>query len=140
MATSLALVLLVTLSGAIVTYLYDEDASLSARLCTGLCLGLTALSLIGFVVASLVGLTGAAIVISTAICCSPLALLTDSSVWQKLQRDFATASTWNRRLISRPESWSVIHAVCYFVVIVVLWQVFDRAVIEDVHGISTGLL
>jgi hypothetical protein len=140
MATSLALVLLVTLSGAIVTYLYDENASLGARLCTGVCLGLTALSLAGFVVASLVGLTGPAIVISTAICCSPLALLTDSKIWQRVQQDFAAASTWTRRLFVRPDLWSIIHAVFYIVLIAVLWKVFDRAVIEDVHGISTGLL
>lgn len=140
MVTSLALVLLVTLSGAIVTYLYDENASLSARLCTGLCLGLTALSLIGFIVASLVGLTGPAIVISTAICCSPLALLTDSRIWQKVQQDYAAASTWTRRLFAKPDLWSLIHAGFYFMVIVVLWRVFDRAVIEDDHGISTGLL
>lgn len=140
MATSLALVLLVTLSGAIVTYLYDENASLGARLCAGLCLGLTALSLIGFLVASLVGLTGPAIVISTAICCSPLALLTDSRIWQKIEHDFGAASSWTRRLFVRPDLWSIIHAVFYLGVIAVLWKVYDRAVIEDVHGISTGLL
>src|SRR4029453_5144970 len=103
MATSLALVLLVTLSGAFVTYLYDENASLGARLCTGLCLGLTALSLAGFVVASLVGLTGPAIVISAGISCSPLALLTDSSILQRVQRDFGVASSWTRQLFVRPD-------------------------------------
>ena len=140
MATSLALVLLVTLSGAIVTYLFDENASLGARLCTGLCLGLAALSLICFVVASLVGLTGPAIAISTAICCSPLALLTDPTTWQRAKQDLAAASTWTRRLFVKPDRWSIIHVIFYAVVIVVLWKVFDRAVMEDVHGISTGLL
>ena len=140
MATSLALVLLVTLSGAIVTYLFDENASLGARLCTGLCLGLAALSLICFVVASLVGLTGPAIAISTAICCSPLALLTDPTIWQCAKQDLAAASTWTRRLFVKPDRWSIIHVIFYAVVIVVLWKVFDRAVMEDVHGISTGLL
>jgi len=140
MATSLALVLLVTLSGAIVTYLFDENASLGARLCTGLCLGLAALSLMCFVVASLVGLTGPAIAISTAICCSPLALLTDPAIWQRAKQDLAAASTWTRRLFVKPDRWSIIHVIFYAVVIVILWKVFDRAVMEDVHGISTGLL
>ena len=67
MIASLALALLVTLSGTIATYLYDEKASLGARLCAGVCLGLTALSLVAFVVASLVGLSGPAIAISTAV-------------------------------------------------------------------------
>ncbi len=140
MTTSLALLLLVTVSGATVTYLYDENASLGARLCTGLTLGLTALSLVGFVVASLVGLTGAAIVISTAICCSPLALLTDSRIWQRVQQDLGAASTWTRRLFGGIDRWSIIHTIFYLVMILVLWKVFDRAVIEDVHGIATGLL
>ena len=140
MATSLALLVLVTLSGAIVTYLYDENASLGARLCAGLCLGLAALSLVGFVVASLVGLTGPAIVISTAICCSPLALLSDPRMWRRVQQDIGVASAWTQRLYARPDLWAIIHAVFYLGVIVVLWRVFDRSVIEDVHGISTGLL
>jgi hypothetical protein len=140
MATSLALILLITLSGVIVTYLYDENASLGARLCAGACLGLTALSLVGFIVASLVGLTGPAILISTAIVCSPIALLKDATIWQRVQHDLTTASSWTQRLFTRPDSWSIIHFVFYVGVIVVLWKVFDRAVIEDARGISTGLL
>ena len=58
MIASLLLALLVTFSGAVATYLYDENASLGARLCTGLCLGLAAFGLIGFVVASFIGLSG----------------------------------------------------------------------------------
>ena len=77
MIASLSLALLVTLSGAVATYLYDENASLGARLCAGAALGLAALGLVSFVVASFIGLSGIAILFSTAICCSPLALLTD---------------------------------------------------------------
>src|SRR6185295_5262464 len=78
MVTSLYLALLVTLSGTVATYLYDENASFGARLCAGAALGLAALGLVGFVVASFIGLSGPAILLTTAICCSPLALLTDS--------------------------------------------------------------
>ena len=66
MTASLLLALLVTLSGTITTYLYDENASLGARLCTGVCLGLASLGLVCFVVASLIGLTGTAVIISAA--------------------------------------------------------------------------
>ena len=52
MIISLVLTLLVTASGTIATYLYDEGSSFAARLCAGACLGLTALGLIGFIVAS----------------------------------------------------------------------------------------
>jgi len=74
MITSISLALLVTLSGTVATYLYDENASLGARLCAGGALGLAALGLVGFIIASFIGLSGAAISFSTMICCSPLAL------------------------------------------------------------------
>ena len=79
MIASLLLALLVTLSGTVATYLYDENASFGARLCAGGALGMAALGLVSFVVASLVGLSGIAILITAAICCSPLGLLSDST-------------------------------------------------------------
>src|SRR5215211_6917413 len=87
MIASLLLALLVTISATVATYLYDENASLGARLCAGAAIGLAALGLVGFVVASLIGLSGAAVLFSAAICCSPLALLADGKLTQKLKRD-----------------------------------------------------
>src|SRR5689334_20573989 len=136
MIASLLLALLVTFSGTVVTYLYDENASLGARLCTGLCLGLAAFGLIGFVVASFIGLSGVAILISTAICCSPIAILTDARHRERLIRDFNAVT----RKLSDPGSASIGYAAFYLLIALVLWKVFDRAVIVDEHGLSTGLL
>ncbi len=55
MIASLALAILVIVSGTVATYLYDEKASLGARLCAGACLGLAALGLLGFLIASFIG-------------------------------------------------------------------------------------
>ena len=140
MIASLSLALLVTFSGTLATYLYDENASLGARLCTGACLGLTALSLVGFVVASLVGLTGAAIVISAAICCSPLALLIDPATAKRLKHDLNAASIGVKRLFLRPDFTSIGYFLFYGATTFILWKVFSRAVIEENGGISTGLL
>src|SRR6185369_6930425 len=93
MIASLLLALLVTLSGTVATYLYDENASFGARLCAGAVLGLSALGLVGFVVASFIGLSGIAIIFSLAICCSPLALLTDSATLRRFQQDLSGLST-----------------------------------------------
>lgn len=139
MIASLALALLVTFSGTLATYLYDENASLGARLCAGACLGLTVFSLVGFLVASLVGLTGAAIVISTAICCSPLGLLMEPATVKRLKQDLGVVSIATRRLFLRPDGQSIGYFLFYAATTVVLWRVFSRAVIED-GGISTGLL
>src|SRR5215212_11390278 len=98
MIASLLLALLVTLSGAVATYLYDENASLGARLCSGAALGLAALGLVSFVVASFIGLSGIAILFSIVICCSPLALLTDTSTLKRFEQDLTGISTATRQL------------------------------------------
>ncbi|HET6975380.1 MAG TPA: hypothetical protein VFI24_03595 [Pyrinomonadaceae bacterium] len=140
MIASLLLALLVTFSGTVATYLYDENASLGARLCAGAAMGLAALGLIGFVVASLIGLTGAAMLFSTLICCSPLALLADRAILDRLKRDRDAVSLSARRLFTNPNVTSIGYFLFYAFVAVVLWKVFNRAVIEDSTGLSTGLL
>src|ERR1044071_7879745 len=98
MIASLLLALLVTFSGTLATYLYDENASFGARLCAGGVLGLAALGLVSFVVASFVGLSGMAVLFSTVICCSPLALLTDAATSKRLKQDLAGTSSFTHRL------------------------------------------
>jgi hypothetical protein len=140
MIASLILALLVTFSGTVATYLYDEDASLAARLCAGAALGLSALGLVCFVVASFIGLSSAAVLFSTVICCSPLAILTDAAYAKRLRLDLDAASKSTRRFFIRPDGKSIGYFLFYAVAAVILWKVFDRAVIEDETGLSTGLL
>src|ERR1700741_5356523 len=140
MIASLLLALLVTFSGTVATYLYDEHASLGARLCAGAATGLAALGLVGFVVASLIGLSGAAVLFSTAICCSPLALLADGSIVRHFKRDWDAVSLGAQRFFTKPDATSIGYFLFYAIVAVVLWKVFNRAVIEDSTGLSTGLL
>ena len=139
MIASLSLALLVTLSGTVATYLYDENASLGARLCAGAALGLAALGLVGFVVASFIGLSDAAILFSTAICCSPLALLTDKVILARLKYDLDRCSIATQQL-TRFDLSAVGYFLFYAFTAVILWKVFSRAVIEDETGMSTGLL
>ena len=139
MIASLLLALLVTLSGTVATYLYDENASLGARLCAGAVLGLSALGLVTFVVASFIGLSGIAILFSTAICCSPLALLTDVNTLNRFTNDLNGISTGTRQIL-RFDSRAIGYFLFYAVVAVIFWRVFSRAVIQDSTGMSTGLL
>src|ERR1041384_392013 len=139
MIASLLLALLVTFSGTLATYLYDENASFGARLCAGAALGLSALGLVSFVVASFVGLSGMAVLFSAAICCSPLALLTDAATIKRIKQDLAATSNFTRQL-GKLNLTAIGHFVFYAVTAIVLWKVFSRAVIEDSTGLSTGLL
>ncbi len=140
MIASLLLALLVTLSGTVATYLYDEDAPIAARLCAGGALGLAALGLVSFLVASMIGLSGAAVVFSAAICCSPLALLIDPATLKHIRRDLERAWNTTRDCFFRPDVKLVGYFLFYGFVTIVLWRVFSRAVIEDASGLSTGLL
>ncbi len=139
MIASILLALLVTFSGTLTTYLYDENASFGARLCAGAALGLSALGLVSFVVASFIGLSGMAVLFSAAICCSPLALLTDAATLRRLRQDLEGVSNFTRQLV-RPDLTAIGYFVFYGVAAIVLWKVFSRAVIEDNTGLSTGLL
>ena len=139
MIASLLLALLVTLSGTLATYLYDENASFGARLCAGGALGLAMLGLVSFVVASFIGLSGMAVLFSAAICCSPLGLLTDAATLRHLKQDLAGVSRGARQLV-RLDLTAIGYFVFYAVAAIVLWKVFSRAVIEDNTGLSTGLL
>src|SRR6185369_8813447 len=80
-----------------------------------------------------------AVFFSTLICCSPLATLADANTLKRFQQDLAGISNGTRQLL-RFDSWAVIYFLFYFVVAVILWRVFSRAVIEDRTGLSTGLL
>ena len=139
MLASLLLALLVTFSGTVATYLYDENASFGARVCAGAALGLAALGLVGFVVASFIGLSGIAILFSTAICCSPLALLTDKVILNRLRHDLDRVTVFTHQL-TRADASAIGYFVFYAFTAGVLWKVFNRAVIEDETGLSTGLL
>ena len=139
MITSLLLALLVTLSGTVATYLYDENAPFGARLCAGAALGLTALGLVSFVVASLLGLTDLTILVSTAICCSPLGMLIDGRTIKRLRQDFGAVLAATRRL-ARLDPVTVGYFLFYLAAALILWKVFSRAVIQDATGLSTGLL
>lgn len=139
MIASLLLALLVTFSGTLATYLYDENASFGARLCAGAALGLAALGLVSFIVASFIGLSGIAILFSAVICCSPLALLTDAATTRHIQQDLAGVSSAARQLV-RLDLTAVGYFLFYAVAAVILWKVFSRAVLEDPTGMSTGLL
>lgn len=139
MIASILLALLVTLSGTVATYLYDENASLGARLCAGAVLGLSALGLVGFVIASFIGLSGIAILFTIAICCSPLALLGDKVILSRVRYDLDRVSIFTQQL-TRGEPSAIGYFLFYAITAVVLWKVFDRAVIQDDTGLSTGLL
>ena len=141
MIISLALVLLVTASGTLASYLYDDDAAFAARLCAGACIGIAALGLLGFVFASFLGLTPLAILLSLVVTlAAPLLSLINPDRRAFVQQDLVRTSRSIRHGLAKPAGLQLAYCVFYLVVAAILWRAFQRAMIETPEGIFTGLL
>src|SRR6267143_5444274 len=140
MILALALALVVTVAGALATYIYDEGASLGARLCTGACIGLASFALIGFVVASLFGLTPFSIALATLATAVPFGFLLDPDYREQVQADVAAASRKIRHAVYYPDAAGIGYFAYYAVAAVFFWLIFARAMIERPEGIYTGVL
>jgi len=138
---SLALVLLATAGGTLVGYLYDEGAAFAARLCAGACIGITALGLVGFVFASFLGLTPLSIFLALVVVVFlPLLVLRNLNRRVIIQQDLRATFRGIRRVYLDPGRLPLGYIVFYLVVAVILWVVFQRAMIVAPEGIYTGIL
>jgi hypothetical protein len=138
---SLVLVLLVTASGTLASYLYDEDVNFAARLCAGACIGIAALGLFGFVFASFFGLTPLAIVLTLLVIVA-IALLPFAKPQHRafVEQDLKATSRSISEALSNPGGTTIGYTIFYVVVAAILWRAFQRAMIETPEGIFTGLL
>ena len=140
MIISLVLTLLVIASGTIATYFYDEGASFASRVCAGACIGLTTFGLIGFVIASFLGLTPASIALATlCVLVLPVFALKDNERRTSLRNDWNSSLRALRRNSLNPSARNLGYAVFYLAIAVILWRVFSRAAIETPAGIATGV-
>src|SRR3981189_3593287 len=140
MILAITLALVVTAAGAIATYIYDEGASLGARLCTGACIGLAAFGLIAFVLAMVLGLTPKSIAIATILTASPFVLLLNPDRRRQVTGDVETAASAIHRFVIHPTGPTVVYFLYYGAVAVVMWLLFNRAMIVKPEGIYTGVL
>ena len=141
MIISLGLVLLVTASGTLATYLYDEGAAFAARLCAGACVGIAALGLVGFVFALFFGLTPLAILLTLLVIVF-LSLLAFRNPDRRafIQQDLRSTYRAIRQAYLKPGRTPLGYIIFYTVVTIVLWQAFQRAMIVVPEGIFTGVL
>ncbi|MBC7931894.1 MAG: hypothetical protein H7Z38_15140, partial [Rubrivivax sp.] len=121
------------------TYLYDRDALLWSRLCAGVCLGLAALGLVGFALASWLGMTPLALALAGAICGSPLLLLFRRGLRGRFDAEVGEALLALRRAFTRPGKRGTGEGVFYVVAALLFWLVFDRAMYQNAGGVFTGV-
>ncbi len=140
MTLALLLALLLTASGALATWIYDEDSQFAARLCTGACIGLTVFGLIGFVLALLLGLTPLTITLAAVLSLTPFALLIDQPFRQRVLMDLHDSVVKIQPATSRPTAENVGYFLYYTVAAILFWFIFDRAMLQRPDGIFTGVL
>ena len=132
------LLALAAIAGAtVLTYVYDRDAGFWSRLCAGVCLGFAALGLVGFVLASLLGMGPAALVLAGVVCASPLLLLLRAG-WRARAADDVKEGLG---LVSRAlKGKGGLGAVVFYAVAALLfWAVYARAMYQTPEGIFTGV-
>jgi hypothetical protein len=140
MIASLALSLLAIASGTLLTYEYDEGAPLASRLCSGACIGFAAMALAGFAIALFIGLNPYSIGLTALILAIPFLLLARATTRAQLNNDIDRALIAISRASTRPDRWAFIYFLFYAGVMILMWLVFDRALLEKPEGYYTGVL
>src|SRR5437588_3153032 len=140
MIISLGLSVIAISSGALLTYAYDEDAPLASRLCSGACLGLALMGLVGFVFASLLGLNEISIVLTELVLATPFLLFMNEQRRTVVNTDVTKAIQAISRATSKPDRWTFIYFLFYAGVMIAMWLIFSRALLEKPEGLYTGVL
>lgn len=129
-------------SGAATTYLYDKTSTFAARLCMGACTGWAMLGLIGFIIASLLGLTSLALVLTAALISTPLGLMWRKREWRRrVEADLKELSRDVRGALARRHDGEMKLAtlIFYAFVAVLFWFLFGRAMFVSGGEIYTGV-
>ncbi len=130
------LIVLISLCGMLLTYLYDEDAPLPARFCSGVIIGQSLFGILGFWIASVVGLNLITIIVTTIILMSSLFILKEyktgfQSDWKKTKKSL-------NRVLAKPTLSDVAYFSFYFFTAILLWFFYNRAMVVKNEGIFTG--
>ncbi|MDQ5835458.1 MAG: hypothetical protein M3379_01630, partial [Acidobacteriota bacterium] len=139
MPFALLLALAATAGATALTYLYDEEALLWSRLCAGVCVGMALLGLVGFVLASWLGMTPLALALAGVLSASPLLLLLRRDVRARAGRDAREGLRVARESFALRRGGAGGVLVFYLAAALVFWFVFAHAMYRDARGIFTGV-
>jgi hypothetical protein len=129
---------LAAIAGAtLLTYLYDRDAPLRPRLCAGVCLGFALLGLVGFALASLLGMNASALALAGLVCAAPLLLLLRVGVRARVVADAREGGRALRSALTLSRGAGTL--AFYAVAALLFWFVFAHAMYETGAGLYTGV-
>jgi hypothetical protein len=134
MLISFFIILLITLGGLALTYLYEKEDSLLFRLGAGNIVGSALFGTLAFLLACSAGLSTTTVLIALSLTLLPLALLKRKEIYQNFRADLQKAGG---KL--EGANFRKFCVFTYYVLIFLLLCVFfDRAMIETKDGILTG--
>ncbi len=134
------LALVAITSATLLTYLYDPDALFLSRLCAGACTGFAALGLVGFVIASLIGLTPVSLALTGLLVAAPLVLLARREWRERINVDIVESARVVRAALTRPGRGGATGALIFYLLVALLfWFTFDRAMYQNPGGVFTGV-
>src|SRR5205085_5160780 len=139
MPFALLLALAATAGATALTYLYDGEALLWSRLCAGVCLGFAVLGLAGFVLASWLGMTPAALLFAGAFSASPLLLMVRGGPRALAGRDLREGLRAARRALTLRDRGAGVALAFYAAAALLFWLVFAHAMYSDARGVFTGV-
>jgi hypothetical protein len=137
---AIALTITATIGGALTTYLYEDEASVGWRLCAGACTGLGVLALVGFALASWLGLTPLVLVLAGLGAGSPICLLLDPKLRQATQASLTSTIRRVTRALSPPSVPATAPVLLTVPLALLLWRILDAVMFEKADGLYTGIV
>lgn len=137
MLVAVALALLATAGGTVVSYAYDDDAPLPVRLAYGAASGLVAFSGFGFLLANLIAI-GPAAFGAALLAGIPVVALVRPAIRAHGTADLRALGSQLSAAVRGPGLGSARPLLYAVVATVFLWAVFDRVIIERDGGLLTG--
>src|SRR5215204_3273605 len=134
MILTFLLIFLITCGGTVLTYLYEKEDPLLARLAAGNVTGSAIFATVGFLLACFFGLSVPTVLIALAVTLLPLALLAKGNLRGQLKAGIARATSQ----LEGADLSKILRFAYYVFVFLLLWFFFERAMIETAGGIFTG--
>lgn len=134
MLISLTIILLITLSGTLLTYLYEKEDSLLVRVGAGNIIGSAIFGLIAFLLACFFGLSLTTILVALIISLTPVILLTNKPI----KTNFIANLRKTRGKFEGATLPKFLNFLYYTGILLILFLFFDRAMLETKDGIFTG--
>src|SRR6185312_10131944 len=132
-------IIVVLVSGTLLTFLFDPNAPFPARLCMGVMIGMAIGSMAGYLLACWLGLGAASLWLSTAILLLPVLLLLRPGYKRQIAGEMARARQSAAVILRKPGRRQLACIIFYAALAVLLCALFSFSVYQTPDGIYTGV-